>query len=314
MTGILAFFARKTLCVSIHLGLSLLIPSLAVALPSDPPSQSADALMAEYQKLETRLAKSPLILPIYLESIVDSSSSVGSIYGIIDHPFEIIKKELLAPSSWCDIVLLHTNIRACTYSNIDKNWLLTLYNVNVFYQPLSEADRLVFSYRVISDNSAYIEIVMTAANGPFHTRDHSFRLKAAPLNGNRTFMHVSYSYQYNSVAYLAMKSYFALIASGRAGFTITGRDEKNNPLYVSGVKGAVERNVMRYYLALMAYFDSFSLPEGQRFEKRINAWYDLSSRYKRQFPEIRKEEYLEYKRADLKNQLLLQTNYPVKGK
>jgi hypothetical protein len=270
--------------------------------------------MADYQKLEAKLAKSPLILPIYLESIVDSSSSAGSIYGIIDHPFEMIKKELLAPPNWCDIVLLHTNIRACTYADIDKNWLLTLYNVNLFYQPLSEADRLVFSYRVISNTAAYIEIVLTAADGPFHTRDHSFRLRAAPLNSGRTFMHVSYSYQYNSVAYLAMKSYFALFASGRAGFTITGRDEKNNPLYVSGIKGAIERNVMRYYLALMAFFDSFSSPEGQRYEKRINAWYDLSSRYKRQFPEIRREEYLEFKRADLKTQLSLQANYPVNVK
>jgi hypothetical protein len=314
MTGILTFCVRKTLCLSIFFGLSLLISSFAAALPSDPSSQAADALIAEYQKYEAGLAKSPLILPIHLESMVDSSSAVGSIYGIIAHPFEIIKKELLVPSSWCDIVLLHTNIRACTYSNIDRKWLLTLYNVTVFYQPLSEADRLVFSYRVISSTAAYIEIVMTAVNGPFHTHDHSFRLRAAPLNGNRTFMHVSYSYQYNSVAYLAMKSYFALIASGRAGFTLTGRDEKNNPVYVSGVKGAIERNVMRYYLAFMAYFDSLSSPEEHRYEKRINAWYDLSARYKRQFPEIRKEEYLEYKRADLKTQLLLQANYPAKVK
>jgi hypothetical protein len=72
---------------------------------------------------------------------------------------------------------------------------------------------------------------------------------------------------------------------------------------VGGLGGAIERNVVRYYLAILVY--TLKIPVEQRFEKWIGQWYDLTARYKRQLFIIDKEKYLIYKRQDHKNQLML---------
>ncbi len=56
---------------------------------------------------------------------------------------------------------------------------------------------------------------------------------------------------------------------------------------VGGLRGAVESNVLRYYLAILAYMDTLKIPVEQRFEKRISQWYDLTARYKRQLFDAR---------------------------
>jgi hypothetical protein len=49
-----------------------------------------------------------------------------------------------------------------------------------------------------------------------------------------------------------------------------------------GVKGARERNAVRYYLALLAYLDTLQFTAEQRFDKRINEWFNLTEKYPRQ--------------------------------
>ncbi|MBP1752878.1 MAG: hypothetical protein H6Q57_1714, partial [Geobacteraceae bacterium] len=78
------------------------------------------------------------------------------------------------------------------------------------------------------------------------------------------------------------------------------------PVYVSGVRGSVERNAVRYYLAIQTYMDTLSIPWNQRFEKRISRWFDLTARFPRQLYEMDKGEYLATKRREHNNQLMLQ--------
>jgi hypothetical protein len=75
---------------------------------------------------------------------------------------------------------------------------------------------------------------------------------------------------------------------------------------VGGLRGAVESNVLRYYLTILAYMDTLKIPVEQRFEKRMSQWYDLTARYKRQLFEMEREEYLTYKGQDQESQLILQ--------
>jgi hypothetical protein len=288
--------------------IALIIVLSANPLPAEQGVQLEEDMAKKYSQLEQKLLHSPLGLPVYLESSADNETSEAKVDGIIDFPFDMFRQELLALPNWCDIVILHTNIRACTYSLSTKNPVLTLYNVNKHSQPLADASKLFFAYHLKISAPSYFEVVMTADKGPFGTRDHDLMLKAVPIDGNRTFVHLNYSYHYGPLQYLAMTGYFALSAK-RVGFTVTGKDENNIPLYTAGARGAIERNVMRYYLAFVAYFDSLRFPAAERYEKRITLWYDLSARYKKQFPEIEKKEYLTHKRLDLKNQIFLQAGH-----
>ena len=83
-------------------------------------------------------------------------------------------------------------------------------------------------------------------------------------------------------------------------------DGPQKPVYVKGVRGAMERNAVRYYLALLADMDTKKYPETGRFDKRINEWFSLTERYPRQLHELDREEYLAAKRREHSNQLKLQ--------
>jgi hypothetical protein len=163
-----------------------------------------------------------------------------------------------------------------------------------------------FEYRVIAQQPGFFAISLAARKGPFRTKDHQFGLEAIPLDEDRTFIHLRYSYRYSSLGNFLMKSYFSLFGGGRIGFSVIGMDSGGNPVYVGGLRGAVESNVLRYYLTILAYMDSLKIPVEQRFEKRMSQWYDLTARYKRQLFEMEREEYLTYKRQDQESQLILQ--------
>ncbi len=68
--------------------------------------------------------------------------------------------------------------------------------------------------------------------------------------------------------------------------------------YIDGLRGIVERNTMRYYLAIEAYLGALSVPPSAQLDKRLNDWYAAVERYPRQLHEIGQQEYLEMKRRE----------------
>ncbi|MDP3827951.1 MAG: hypothetical protein Q8Q74_15470, partial [Polaromonas sp.] len=72
--------------------------------------------------------------------------------------------------------------------------------------------------------------------------------------------------------------------------------------YVDGLRGAVERNTMRYYLAIDAYMASLSAPPADQLEKRLQQWFDATERYPRQLHEIERTAYLTMKRSEHRRQ------------
>ena len=68
------------------------------------------------------------------------------------------------------------------------------------------------------------------------------------------------------------------------------------------MRGALERNTMRYYLALDAYLDALSAPPQAQFEKRLRTWFASTERYALQLHEVTLGDYLEMKRKEYKRQ------------
>jgi len=296
----------RVLCLFLVISFFLFSPWCEIPYADDSSHTGHEFLIDKYHKIEKELEKSSLTIPFYVESSVSKNASHVDIYGTIKYPFDIVENELQLPMNWCDIILLHSNVRACTYRKVNDTWLLTLYNVKKFQDPLKDAYQMNFEYRVIAQQSGLFAILLAARTGKFGTKDHQFGLEAIPLDKDRTFIHLRYSYRYSRWGYLLMKSYFSLFGGGRVGFSVIGTDSDGSPVYVGGLKGAIESNVLRYYLTILAYMDTLKIPVDQRFEKRISQWYDLTARYKRQLFEMEKEAYLTYKRQDQESQRILQ--------
>jgi hypothetical protein len=268
----------------------------------EPLHTARESLIDKYHKVEKELGKSPFDIPFSIESSVSKNASRVDIYGTLKYPFDIVQNELLIPTNWCEIFLPHIKVGACTYKKVNDTWLLNIYTVSKFSEPIEDAYQMKFEYRVSALQAEYFDISLTAHEGPFHTKDHQVGLEATPLDKDTTFIHLRYSYHYSSLAYLLMK----LFGGGNVGFSVTGTDGNGNPVYVTGLRGSVERDVVCYYLAILADLDTLKIPAGQRFEKRISQWYDLAARYKKQLLDMGKEEYLTRKRKDRESQQILQ--------
>jgi hypothetical protein len=228
------------------------------------------------------------------------------VYGIFAAPFGSVVNVLKVPANWCDIVSLPPNVKACTYREMPGAWLLTFYLGRKSYQPPEDAHQVIYYYRNVLQRQGYLDIVLSADTGPFGTKDHKLRFEALPLDGVRTFVHVRYAYRDTVALRLAANSYFATLGRGKVGFTVTGTDRNGKPVYIGGPRGALERNAVRYYLAIQAFMSTLSYPAEHRFTMRIREWYDLAGRYPLQLFDLDRQDYLSFKTTEHQNQVALQ--------
>jgi hypothetical protein len=121
-----------------------------------------------------------------------------------------------------------------------------------------------------------------------------------PLAGGRSFLHLGYGLSYGGASRLAMRLYLGTLGRDKVGFTRVQRDGQDD--YVDGVRGVVERNTMRYYLAIDAYLDSLAAAPGGQLERRLRAWFDATERYPRQLHEVERDAYLRMKREEVQRQ------------
>jgi hypothetical protein len=65
------------------------------------------------------------------------------------------------------------------------------------------------------------------------------------------------------------------------------------------MRGAAERNTMRYYLAIEAYL---AAPGDRQLQQRLAAWFDATEKYARQLHEVDRTAYLRMKEDEVRRQ------------
>jgi hypothetical protein len=267
---------------------------------ADP--KAAAAMQATYALLKARLGANPFDRPLHLESSETRDLVRGEAYGLIDHPFATASAALDKPENWCDILTLHLNTKYCRPAAAGGKATLQVAIGKKFDQPLADAHRLEFAYRIDARTADYLRVTLRADEGPVGTRDYRIVLEAAPMEGGRTFVRLSYAYSYGVLASVAMQTYLGTIGRDKVGFTVTGRESDGKPRYVSGMRGLVERNTMRYYLAIEAFLGSRSAAPGARTEKSLEDWFSAVEAYPRQLHEMERGDYLAMKRREYSRQ------------
>ena len=159
-----------------------------------------------------------------------------------------------------------------------------------------------FAYSIAARTADYLQVNLNADEGPLGTRDLRITVSAIPADDGKTFIRLHYSYAYGTIARVAMQAYLRTMAHDKVGFTVVGKETDGEPRFVGGMRGVVERNTMRYYLAIDAYLDSLKLPPTQQLESRLQAWFDATERYPRQLHEVERGDYLSMKRTEVQRQ------------
>ena len=265
-------------------------------------AQDTAALRSMHASLRARLASSPFQRPLVLESSLSSGDLKGEVYAVIDQPFDVVASALRSAGAWCDLLILHLNVKHCSVAGEAPSQTLSLAVGRKFDQPLSDAYVVRFAYRVPLARSDYLRVQMTAASGPLGTSDYRLALEAIPLDAKHAFLHMSYAYSYGTAALVAMEIYLASAGRDKVGFSVTGQGSDGRPVHIHGVRGVVERNTMRYFLAIESYLGSLSALPDEREEKRLRDWFTATERHAEQLHEMDRGEYLAMKRLELQRQ------------
>jgi hypothetical protein len=96
------------------------------------------------------LADNVLQRPLVLESRENDSSLQGVVHARIDQPFSVVGSALQGSRRWCDILILHLNVKQCRARDGAGREALELVVGGKHDQPSDQTHRLAFDYRVVA--------------------------------------------------------------------------------------------------------------------------------------------------------------------
>jgi hypothetical protein len=265
-------------------------------------AQDSASLRARHTALHEQLAHNQFQRPLVLESNQTDGDLKGDIFSVVDLPYATLNPALQGTDHWCDILMVHLLVKDCRANPAGPAPTLSLAVARTWNQPVDAAHRIDFRYKLAASTPDYLHVQLNADAGPMGTKNYRLMLEAVPLDAKRTFVHMSYAYGYGFAARMAMEAYLATLGRDKVGFSITGRGSDGKPVYMGNVRGVVERNTMRYYLAIEAYLGTLALPPAEQVERRMQDWYASIERYPRQLHEIERNEYFEMKRKEVQRQ------------
>ena len=281
------------------LGLAMLIPEPARALEA----LSAPGLLAKYAELGPRLRNNQFRSALALDSVETSGISRGDVYAVVDHPFADVSAAMANQANWCDILILHLNVKYCRGIQQGAATALDVRLGRKFDEPIEKASRLAFGWHLVAATPDYFNVTLDAPSGPFGTRDYRMVVEGVSIDSRRTFIHMGYAFSYGSLGQLAMSTYFNTIGRDKVGFSSAGPAAAGEaPRYVQGMRGLTERNTMRYYLAIEAYLNALTAAPAEQLNMRLEGWFMATEKYATQLHEMDRAAYLAMKRGEVKRQ------------
>lgn len=273
--------------------------TLTATKKSAQATTSPSPLITKYHQLKDQLAQSVFESPIVLNSEIVNGRAQGEVYALLDAPFAAIKETLSQTGEWCELAILHVNIKTCTYGEDQLNFFVG----RKYYQPPSQAYALQYHFKKITRNDHLLNISLTAPEGPLGTSNYLIQLEAIPIDAQHSFIHFEYRYQFGFAARIAMQTYLATLGRDKVGFTQIGTNENGEPIYIKGLQGVTERNVMRYIFAIESVLEARKSPPEYRHTAQLVRWYAHIQQYPKQLVDLTREEYMDNKQRERSNQL-----------
>jgi hypothetical protein len=279
---------------------TLLLAGPCLPAHAQPPlADPAAALQAKRIELQPLLRSQVFGEPLHLSSREGSDQVEGDVYAEVGYSLSNVTAAFKSASSVCELLFLHLNARDCQPASTPAGEVLTLTVGPKRGQALGTRYRMDYTLRIETATASYLRASLSAAKGPLSTWDYRIVVETVPIAAGRAFVHLGYAYSYGFAARMVMKAYLATAGRSKIGFTVLGKDTAGQPQYVRGERAALERNVIRYYLALLAYCSVNKGTPAQQMEARLRAWFAHTERYAAQLHELDLDEYLHEKHDDL---------------
>lgn len=288
----------------IELCVSCILLMLLAALPAAAESHAGlDALREFHGKVRHLLEDSSPENPFYLHADARKHVESGDAAFYLPESFVDMADALIDVTSWCDILPLHINVKGCLYEADAEPEVLTLFVGHKGYQAIDDAHRIDYEFSSVASDG-YFEVRLFADEGPMGTSDYRIEFEAMSV-GDKTFARLRTSEHQSWLSSKAMQVYLSTKGKDKRGISVVGYDDEGRPQYSAGEQGAIERNVLRYYFALIAFFDSTGTSADEPFELALDYWFAATEQYP-QLHGLKRAEYLSIKRRERANQLALQ--------
>lgn len=232
---------------------------------------------------------------LQVESVSHGAEVRGVVSGELPFEFERTRALLASPVAWCDIVLLHFNVKACVPGTDRGHARLSVYHGGKRSLGAEEGAALRYSFAV-ETRASRLAVMLRADRGSLGTRDHRLRLVASPAGAARTAVRFDYAFEASGWARQVLRAYLATAGRHKCGFSVVEDDGERH--CVRGVRGILERNAVRYYYAMIAVLEGQAAAPGDA-AWRARRWFDLTETQPRQLREMSREEYLATKLPQL---------------
>lgn len=261
-------------------------------------AQAQEPSVAEAAELAQALAAMPPPA-LRVESADDGALVRGEVAALLSMPAEQVAGELRRTRPWCLVLLLHLNTKACTQSPGGAAEV-AVWTGRKEYEAPGRATLTRFAATLAPAGSGpALDLRLQADEGPLGTRalQLGLRVWAVPQG---SLLRVDYAYRSTALSRLALSGYLATVGRGKVGFSVVGQAGDGTPQLVGGARGMVERNAVRYLLALQAVLETAgsAQPPAQRFEQAAARWFELTERHARQLRELPRDDYLANKRLE----------------
>ena len=83
-------------------------------------AQDGATLRARHEGLRAQLADNQFQRPLHLESVQNTDELKGEVFAVVVHPFAVVATALQGADHWCDLLILHLNVKECSTSCVRR--------------------------------------------------------------------------------------------------------------------------------------------------------------------------------------------------
>jgi hypothetical protein len=282
---------------------NLLIAGIAEA--GEVEQITPDSLIEQYHKMEKTGSRLAASLPIYLKTEQKGNVLNVTLLGRISFKFQDIAEVLAKPFSYCDFLPLLFNVKGCVLPELNPVTRMKFYVAGKHYSAPMASYRIHAVFHLVDRTPEKIRVRLESEKDSLGKSGYDVDLMAVPIDDD-TLLYVKSRYAPSRLTRMATSTYIKVFARNKPGFTEVQEPGSGKKKLITGFPAVIERSSVRAYFALEAYMLNFHLPSAKRYEACLKSWYDLNRPYKKQLYELGREQYLEIKHKERKNQLRIQ--------
>lgn len=199
----------------------------------------------------------------------------------LEDGWEHVHRKLKNPVTWCRISLLVPDVRACQINEGEKTAII----LSLRSGGTEGVREIEHKFRVDKMGPQWIHVVFRADRAAMGVRDAGLSV-VARQGATGVELELEYGLHPSIRSRLATSAYLVGEAGKRPGISYSISSDGIRE-YVTGVRALMERNAMRYFLAVLATLETDDPVSA------VDAWYEMASRYKADLPEQNKDDYAE---------------------